>query len=87
MLIPMIVEKLHEPVRVVVDFDHTKVRPVMFVRNQRSYELERVNLVYRRRKGSGYDWCFSVSDQANTYVLAYDPATLAWTLEEVQMEG
>lgn len=83
----MIVEKPHEPIRVVVDFAAQKVRPVMFVRQGRSYELQKVNLVYRRRKGTDYDWCFAVSDAANTYILSYDPKTLAWTLEEVQMEG
>lgn len=98
----MIVEKPHEPIRVVADFSAQKVRPLSFLRSTgRRYEVGRVNLVYRRRVSPGTAsgragggrvgdrqvWCFAVSDAANTYVLQYDPFDLRWTLEEVQMEG
>lgn len=75
--------KVQEPVRVAVDFQGTKVRPLAFVWNHRKITVTKVNLVYKRRHGDGYQWCFAVSDPANSYVLLYDPEHLTWTLEEV----
>lgn len=75
--------KIHEPVRVAVDFQGTKVRPLAFVWGHRKYIVERVNLVYKRRVGDHVHWCFAVSDAANSYVLVYDAAELRWMLEEV----
>ncbi|MFA6553880.1 MAG: hypothetical protein WCT27_05660 [Patescibacteria group bacterium] len=84
----MIVEKPHELIRVVADFNGTKVRPLAFTRKTgRQYDIASVNLVYRRRVGDRQAWCFACSDAANTYVLSYDPDSLQWILEEVQMEG
>ena len=79
----MDIEKLNEPVRVFVDFKAQQVRPVAFLRAGRRYVIKRVNLVYRKRVGKRFVWCFAVSDEANSYVLVYDPESLQWTLEEV----
>lgn len=70
-----------EPIRVVVDFEGKRVRPLAFQWGTKRYDVTKVHLVYRRRVGSRYHWCFSVSDEANTYVLAYDPESLAWRLD------
>lgn len=83
----MLVEKLKEAVRVVVDFNGTKVRPLAFLRSGRRYDVIGVNLVYRKRVGTRYVWCFAVSDEANTYGLEYDPEKLTWTLNEIQTDG
>jgi hypothetical protein len=84
----MVVEKPHEPIRVVVDFFGKKVRPLAFTRETgRRYDISTVNLVYRRRVGDRPVWCFAVSDTANTFVLSYDPDSLRWFLEEIQMDG
>jgi len=79
----MNVEKLHEPVRVVVDFAGSQVKPLAFLRAGRKYKIQRVNLVYKRRVGAGHVWCFAVSDEGNSYILMYDPENLQWVLEEV----
>ncbi len=81
------VEKLHERVRVLVDFAGTTVRPLAFRRGNRRFDIAKVNLVYRKRLGTRYVWCFAVSDAANAYFLVYDPDALTWTLEEVSEEG
>lgn len=75
--------KVHEPVRVAVDFAGPKVRPLAFVWNHKKYVVDKVNLVYKRRDGARQLWCFAVSDAANSFVLLYDPENLRWTLEEV----
>ncbi|MDD5040420.1 MAG: hypothetical protein PHY34_04705 [Patescibacteria group bacterium] len=84
----MYVDKVAEPVRVFADFSGAKVRPVAFIRaSGRRYDITRVNLVYQKRVGDRHHWCFACSDEANTYVLSYNPFDLIWVLEEVQMEG
>ena len=84
----MYVEKLKEQIRVFVDFSGTKVKPVAFIRQTgRRYDIKKVNLVYKKRVGDRYHFCFAVSDDANTYILFYDPEKLIWTLREVQMDG
>ncbi len=84
----MYVEKLQENVRVFADFSGTKVRPIAFIRKTgRRYDIKRVNLVYRKQVGDKYHWCFACSDDANTYVLFYNPEDLVWSLREIQMEG
>lgn len=70
-----------EPVRVVVDFDGRRVRPLAFHWGTKRYDISRVNLVYRARVGDRYHWRFAVSDAANTYVLEYDPERLTWQLD------
>lgn len=76
-------QKVHENVRVIADFNGSQVRPVAFMRAGRRYDIVRVNLVYRKRVGKRFVWCFSVSDEGNNFVLVYDPESLQWTLEEV----
>jgi NADPH-dependent ferric siderophore reductase len=75
--------KVHEAVRVAVDFFGHKVTPLAFVWSGKKYVIDKVNLVYKRRDGQRELWCFAVSDRANSYVLLYDPEQLRWILEEV----
>ena len=76
-------QKVHENVRVFADFNGTQVRPIAFVRAGRKYEVRQVNLVYRKRVGKRFVWCFAVSDEGNNFVLVYDPENLGWVLEEI----
>ena len=75
--------KVHDPIRVAVDFAGPKITPLAFVWSGKKYVVEKVNLVYKRRDGARELWCFAVSDNVNSYVLLYDPDNLRWTLEEV----
>jgi hypothetical protein len=82
-------EKIGEPVRIAVDFvpanagSGPKVTPLAFVWGGRKYRVQKLNLRYKRQLGHRWVWCFAVSDEANSYVLQYDPETLGWLLEEV----
>lgn len=74
---------VREPIRIAVDFDREKIRPLAFLWGSKKYVVQRVNLVYKRPHGDRWLWCFAVSDEANSYVLLYDPESMQWTLEEV----
>lgn len=54
-----------------------------FMWSGRKYVVTKVNLAYKRQKGARWEWCFAVSDEANSYVLVYDPEELTWILEEI----
>lgn len=77
---------VQEPVRVAVDFRGPTVRPLAFVWRNRKITVSKTNMVFKRQQGDRFVWCFAVSDEANSYVLRYDPETMRWTLEEV-VEG
>ncbi len=91
----MYVEKLDEQVRVFADFKPpsasqvaVKIKPIAFIRSTgRRYNISQVNLVYKKKIGDRYYWCFAVSDEVNNYILFYNPGNLIWTLKEVQMDG
>lgn len=76
-------ETIRQAIRVVVDFAGPKVRPMAFLWSGRKYVIQKVNLAYKRQKGDRWEWCFAVSDEANSYVLVYDPEELSWILEEI----
>ncbi|MFA6098399.1 MAG: hypothetical protein WCV50_00820 [Patescibacteria group bacterium] len=91
----VIYEKPHEIIRVFADFQvphlgkgaverFGNVRPVAFFWGGRRYEVKKVNLIFRKQRGDRYDICFAVSDEANAFVLSYNPESMEWWLEEVR---
>jgi len=78
--------EVREPVRVVVDFHGTKVQPLAFLWQGRKIIVKNLNMTFKRQHGRKWHWCFAVSDQANNYVLRYEPEELRWILEEVYLE-
>lgn len=71
-----------EQIKVLVNFDHPKVKPIAFKRNGRTYKVDRVNLVYHEQSGAQTIFYFYVSDHANSYKLRFEPETLEWFLVE-----
>jgi len=89
------VEHPHDTVRVIADFQpenkpqtgdvrYRKIRPLTFFWAGKRYDVQSVNLVYKRKIGTHDAWCFAVSDHANTFVLSYTPDLLQWSLDEIQ---
>jgi hypothetical protein len=76
-----------ESIRVVTEFHGKTVRPLAFQRAGRRYDVEKVNLIYRKRNGARWLWCFAVSDAANAYLLVFNPDDLTWQLEAVNEGG
>ena len=80
-------EAIDEPVRVFVDFNGPRVRPVALLLHGRRYDLCKVNLVAESGTGPARRFSFSVSDRANTFTLVYNPFDLTWRLKELYHEG
>ncbi len=80
-------EKIDEPISVVASFVGSKVVPHTFVWGRKRYTIKKLNLVHSERAGRGVIFYFSVSDQANTFKLAFNPLELKWRLEELYTEG
>ena len=71
-----------EKIKVLVQFDDTKVKPLAFRRNGRLYKIKKLNMVYHLKEGDQTIFRFFVSDEANSYQLRFETETLQWFLEE-----
>ena len=80
-------ETINEPIKVLVSFLGTQVKPLSFVWQGRRYNPTKINLVHSERKGDSRIYYFSVSDNANFYRLAFDNQSLEWRLLEIYFEG
>lgn len=76
-------EYLNDPVEVSVDFSGRRVRPKEVRWCNRTYPLQRVNLVHGAREGQKRVFYFSVSDNSNFMKLRFDTELLEWRLVEV----
>ena len=75
-------EKVNEPVEVLVKFNRQKVLPTFFKWRQKTYKVEKINMVHKKRSGNDKIYYFSVSDNANWFRLAFFTGDLSWKLEE-----
>lgn len=71
-----------ESIKVLVQFDDNKVKPIAFRRNGRLYKIAKVNLVHSFKEGDRRIFNFHVSDNANSYNLRFESDILKWFLEE-----
>lgn len=79
-------EKINEPVEVLVKFQKNIVFPAFFRWRNRTYRIEKVNLVHRERLGENKVYYFSVSNDISFFRLAFSTRDLSWRLEEMHCE-
>ncbi len=80
-------EKVNEPIEVLVKFNKNRVEPTFFKWRDKTYRVEKINLVHQERLGSDKIYYFSVSDAANFFRLAFSTRDLSWKIEELYYEG
>jgi hypothetical protein len=80
-------EKIDEPIELLVRFKKDKVLPTYFKWRNKTYWIEKINLVHKERQGNDKIYYFSVSDNANFFRLAFFTRDLSWRLEELYWEG
>ena len=80
-------EKLNEPIDILVKFNQNKVVPTFFKWRGKTYKIEKINLIHRERDGNDKKYYFSVSDNANYFRLAFSTRDLSWRIEELFFEG
>ncbi|PLX20752.1 hypothetical protein C0584_04895 [Candidatus Parcubacteria bacterium] len=80
-------EKINEPIDVLVKFNQKKVEPTFFKWREKTYKIEKLNLVHRERDGDDKIYYFSVSDEINFFRLAFFTRDLSWKIEELFTEG
>jgi hypothetical protein len=80
-------EKINEPIELLVRFKKDKVLPTYFKWRNKTYWIEKINLVHKERLGNDKVYYFSVSDNANFFRLAFFTRDLSWRLEELYFEG
>lgn len=70
------------PIKVLVNFDQNKIKPIAFKRAGRITKILKVNLVHSFKEGDRRIFNFYVSDAANSYNLRFESDILKWFLEE-----
>ncbi|MFH1822437.1 MAG: hypothetical protein ABH830_01935 [Patescibacteria group bacterium] len=80
-------EKINEPIEVIVQFKRQKVLPTFFEWRNKTYKIEKINMVHKERAGNDKIYYFSVSDSANFFRLAFFTRDLSWWIEELWYDG
>jgi hypothetical protein len=80
-------EKLDDPIEVLVKFKVNKVEPALFKWRNKTYKIEKINLVHKERDGNDKIYYFSVSDSINFFRLAFFTRDLSWRIQEIFYEG
>ncbi len=80
-------EKLNEPIEVLVQFNSNKVLPQFFKWRSKTYKVEKINMVHKERDGNDKIYYFSVTDTANFFRLAFFTRDLSWWIQELYYEG
>ena len=80
-------EKINEPVEVLVKFSKEKMSPTFFKWREKTYKIEKLNLVHKKNDGNDKVYYFSVSDNVNFFRLAFSTRDMGWVLEELFYEG
>jgi len=80
-------EKLNDPIDVLVKFTGQRVVPEFFKWRGKTYRIEKLNLVHKERDGNDKIYYFSVSDEVNFFRLAFFTRDLSWRIEELFYEG
>jgi hypothetical protein len=76
-------EKLDEPIEVLVKFNSKEVLPTFFKWREKTYKIEKLNMVHKERQGNDKVYYFSVSDNANFFRLAFFTRDLSWRIKEL----
>ena len=79
-------ERINEPIEVLVKFNKHQVTPAFFKWRNKTYRIEKLNLVHKEKFGSDKIYYFSVSDSLNFFRLAFFTRDLSWKLEELYCE-
>ena len=75
--------KVDEPIRVLASFDNGKINIHFFCYQERIYKVKRLNLFHIKKDENEKTYHFAVSSENNSYAISYNPASLAWRLEEI----
>ncbi len=77
-------QKIDEPIDVVAVFEGSRVRPVRFRWQGRTYRLKEITASWQTRVGTDIKHHFSAIDQGSANVqLTYDLAQRSWVLTKI----
>ncbi len=76
-------EKVNEPVEVLVKFSQKIIFPAYLKWRNKTYKIEKLNMVHKEKLGGDKIYYFSCSDSINFFRLSFFTRDLSWKLEEV----
>lgn len=80
-------QQIQKPISVRADFKADgSVIPRYFYFNGSRYDINKIELVYKKREGENIIYYFEATDSANYFKLAFYSLNLKWYLEAFQNE-
>jgi len=76
-------EKVDEQVEVLVKFKGKTIFPAYLKWRDKTYKIEKLNMVHREKAGEDKVYYFSCSDSVNFFRLSFSTRDLSWKLEEI----
>jgi len=80
-------EKINEPIEVIVYFHDGQVRPLRFKWRAQVYDNLKINLIHHNGSVEDKVYYFNVSDVVNSFRLSLSPSNMTWKLEELYTDG
>ncbi len=74
-------EKINELIEIMVKYQGNRVIPKIFRWRKKLYQVEKINMIHKKRDGNDKIYYFNVSDKANFFRLAFFTMDLSWKLE------
>jgi hypothetical protein len=81
------VYSVNESVKVLALFCRGTMRPVRFSWRGVDYAVKQITFKWKDREGKAAVYHFAVSDGSSVFQLGYQPESLTWKLEAVDLEG
>jgi hypothetical protein len=79
------ITNIHIPIDVSADFCRKNlVFPKYFYWNGNRYDINKVELMYKKYQGQRVIYYFEVTDKANYFKISFDSLNLRWYLEAFQ---
>src|SRR3989304_5720743 len=82
----MNVEKIQEPLTVLVSFSAGSARPLQFRWHGRTHKVDTVNAHWTDRHGDVYGLYYSLQSGGQTYIVHFSSKEVQWWLDEVVVE-
>jgi hypothetical protein len=77
-------KKINEPIEVQVKFFRTQVFPSFFKWRDKTYRVEKVDLIHHQQEGIKNIYHFGVSNKTNFFRIAFFVNDLSWKIESLQ---
>lgn len=78
------IEKINEPIQVVVKFDKGELVPLFFSWRNRDYRIKKIEFVHSHHQGAAKLFFFSAAGAEANYELIFNSQNFTWKLGKIE---